>query len=66
MNRQPGTGTTIFLYIFGISLLVTAVIVVLRGTGVVGWIPGYVIWALVLFSIGAGVLAALKNLNRRW
>lgn len=66
MNRQPGTGTTIFLYIFGIAFILTAVIVILKGSGVIDWIPSYAIWALVLLSIGTGVLAALKNLNRRW
>lgn len=65
MNRSPGTGLTIFLYIFGIALITVAVVLLLQGSGVIKTIPNYLIIALVLISIGGGILAGLRTLNRR-
>ncbi|MBK4731876.1 hypothetical protein JJD41_18660 [Oxynema sp. CENA135] len=64
-SPQPGTGKTIFLYIFGIFFLLSAIVVILKGTGILGWIPNYLIWALVLVSIGSGILAGIKNVSDR-
>ncbi len=64
-RRPPSQATTILLYIAGIALVITAIIVVLRGTGVLQQIPDYVIWAIVLFTIGAGILGGLRSM-RRW
>lgn len=65
-NRRPPSQTTaILLYIAGIALVITAIIVVLRGTGVLQQIPDYAIWAIVLFTIGAGILGGLRSM-RRW
>lgn len=58
---SPRRAASIFLYIFGILLVITAVVVLLQGLGILSTIPGYVIWALVLFSIGSGILAALDR-----
>ena len=49
----------IILSIFGVALLLTAVIVILKGFGILAAIPGFVIWALVLITIGIGILAGL-------
>lgn len=67
MSRSsgPGTGTTVLLYIFGIFCILTAIVLILKGTGVLAWIPGYLIWALVLVSVGSGILAAIKNISDR-
>jgi hypothetical protein len=43
------------LYIAGIALVIAAIILVLRGTGVLRPIPSYLIWAIVLFTIGIGI-----------
>ena len=64
-RRPPGQTTTILLYIAGMALVVTAVILVLKGTGVLKQIPEYLIWAIVLFTIGAGILGGLRSM-RRW
>jgi hypothetical protein len=56
---------TILLYIAGIALVIAAIIVVLRGTGILKQLPDYAIWAIVLFTIGAGILGGLRTL-RRW
>lgn len=58
---SPRRAASIFLYIFGILLVITAVVVLLQGLGILSTIPSYVIWALVLFSIGSGILAALDR-----
>lgn len=63
IRNNPGTGPTIFLYIFGIFCILTAIVVVLKGAGVLEWIPSYLIWALGLISIGAGILSALKRMR---
>ncbi|MEC4989901.1 MAG: hypothetical protein SAJ37_14315 [Oscillatoria sp. PMC 1068.18] len=64
MSRSPNTGTNIFLYILGIGLVITAALVILKGTGVLGWIPPYVIWATALFSIGMGILYGINSYRR--
>jgi amino acid transporter len=64
-RRPPNQGITILLYIAGIALVITAIILVLRGTGVLKQVPDYLIWAIVLFTIGAGILGGLKS-TRRW
>jgi hypothetical protein len=65
-NRQPpNQGVIILLYIAGVALVITAIIIVLRGTGVLKQIPEYAIWAIVLFTIGAGILGGIRS-TRRW
>jgi hypothetical protein len=62
-NKQPGTTTTIFLYIFGFLLIITAIIIVLKGTGLIDWIPNYVIWAIGLGVAGIGIIAGVRNVT---
>ncbi|MBZ8179918.1 MAG: hypothetical protein SAL07_01875 [Oscillatoria sp. PMC 1051.18] len=64
MSRSPNSGTTILLYILGIGLVITAILVVLKGTGILEWIPPYAIWATALFSIGAGILYGINSYRR--
>lgn len=64
MNRSPNQGTAILLYIAGVALVITAIIVVLNGTGVLKQVPSYLIWALVLFTLGAGILGGINSLRR--
>ncbi len=49
----------IILSIFGVALLITAVIIILKGFGVLAAIPTFVIWALVLITVGVGILAGM-------
>ncbi len=64
MNRPPNQGSTIFLYMIGIAigigLLLTAVVVLLLGAGIIPQIPNYVIWAIVLFAVGVGILSGIS------
>lgn len=59
--RPPKTGLTIILYIFGLALIIAAIIIVLKGAGVLSVIPGYVIWSIVLLVIGLGILSGLNS-----
>lgn len=59
MGRSPNLAITIFLYVFGILLVVIAVILLLQAFGVT--IPSPAIWALVLMAIGLGVLAGINS-----
>ncbi|MEG3848387.1 hypothetical protein QT971_19390 [Microcoleus sp. herbarium19] len=52
---QMRLSTRIFLSILSITLLVW----ILRGVGLLTFIPGSVIWILVLLSFVAGILSTL-------
>ncbi|MCU0546727.1 MAG: hypothetical protein MUE44_31950 [Oscillatoriaceae cyanobacterium Prado104] len=52
---QMRLSTRIFLTVLGITLLVW----ILRGVGLLTFIPGAVIWILVLLSFIAGILSTL-------
>jgi len=64
-SPKPKTASTIALFIVGIGLIITAAVIILKGIGILGSIPPFVIWALVLFTVGAGILAAINNLSDR-
>lgn len=53
--------TTFFLTALGIFLGVW----ILRGVGVLTFLPGGVIWVLLLLAIGAGVVDMVQR-TRRW
>ncbi|MDM9381939.1 hypothetical protein QUB80_14635 [Chlorogloeopsis sp. ULAP01] len=61
MSQSPNPETRRFLYIMGVSvglaLLLTAIVYFLLGIGVIKSIPTYIVWAIILFSIGAGILS---------
>jgi hypothetical protein len=61
--RKSNTTVTILLSTAGIALVVVAVIILLKGFGVVTTIPNFVIWALVLLILGFGILAGLRTLG---
>ncbi len=50
--------------IFGILLGITIAIWLLRGFGILTFIPGGIIWLLLLLSIGTGISSRLQR--RRW
>lgn len=64
VNRTPNQGITILLYIVGIALVIAALIVVLKGAGVLTQIPNYVIWGLILFAVGAGIISGINSMRR--
>jgi len=51
----------IILHIVGILLVMMAVLILLKGLGLLTTIPEYVAWALVLLALGLGIIAGLRS-----
>ena len=60
-SPKPKIGTTVVLYSLGIAFLVIGAIVLLQGLGILSAIPTYVIWTLVLFTVGMAIIAGVKT-----
>jgi cytochrome c oxidase subunit IV len=61
VGRSPNLAITIFLYVAGILLVMMAVLLLLQAFGLLTDIPRSAIIALVLLSIGAGILAGIRS-----
>ncbi|NJL89157.1 MAG: hypothetical protein HC916_04640 [Coleofasciculaceae cyanobacterium SM2_1_6] len=51
-------------YVFASVLSLTIVIYVLRGLGVMGFIPGGTLWVLILLTIGSGIFYGVQKTRR--
>jgi hypothetical protein len=51
--------TKLFLAALGI----TAVVWILRGLSVLGFIPGVVVWVLILVCFGLGIVSSLQRIR---
>jgi hypothetical protein len=60
MRRPMKSTTQLFLF----TLAFTIAIWVLRGLGLLTFLPGGVIWLLILLSIGTGVVNGLMGTRR--
>ncbi|MFB2834002.1 hypothetical protein [Floridanema evergladense] len=61
MARTPSPGNWRFISIFGLILGITLVVWVLRGMGILSFLPGGIIWVLILFCIITGILSYLQE-----
>ncbi|MEM9449106.1 MAG: hypothetical protein AAGA75_11285 [Cyanobacteria bacterium P01_E01_bin.6] len=61
MQRLSTKGYRLFLMLFGITLAVW----IMRGVGILTFIPGGILWLLLLGTIGAGTFAAIQK-SKRW
>jgi hypothetical protein len=50
-------------YSFIISLVLTVTVIILRGIGILTFIPGGIIWVLILITISLGMVQLLKLLQ---
>jgi hypothetical protein len=50
--------------LFFITLALTALVWVLRGLGLLTFLPGGIIWLLILLSVGTGVVNGLIGTRR--
>lgn len=66
MSRSSNSETLILSYLFGIVLGLTVVIWMLRGFGVLTFLPGWVIWVLIFLSIATGILSRAFNSRGRY
>jgi hypothetical protein len=60
MSRSVRPETAVFLSFLGITLVVW----VLRGIGLLTFLPGLVIWLLILLSAGAAVVDFIQRTKR--
>lgn len=60
-RRSP---LSILAYLFSMLLGVTIIIYVLRGFGVLSFIPGGIIWILMLLSLISGLLYLTEKMRR--
>lgn len=68
-NQQPpNQGARIFLYIIGIAvglaLVLTAFVYLLQLVRVIKAIPENLVWIIILFSIGVGILSGVTMMRR--
>jgi len=57
--RRLSLPSQIFLALLGITLLVW----ILRGLTILSFLPGIVLWLLLLLTIGAGVITSLQRMR---
>lgn len=66
MSGSPNLGISIALYIVGILLVVTAILILLKGLGLLTTLPNDIIVALVLLSIGVGIIGGIRSSRGRY
>lgn len=60
MSKRLRPDMTVFLTI----LFITVLVWVLRGLGILTFLPGLVIWVLLLLTVGAGVFSGIQGTRR--
>lgn len=60
MAKRLRPDTTVFLTI----LFITVLVWILRGLGILTFIPGIVIWILLLLTVGTGVFSGIQGTRR--
>jgi hypothetical protein len=60
MKLRLRPATTIFLTILSIAIVTW----LLRGIGLLTFLPGGVLWTLILMSVGAGVVSLIQGTRR--
>lgn len=51
------------LQVFLIFLAITGVIWILRGFSLLAFLPGILLWVLLLFTVGSGIVATLQRIR---
>lgn len=64
MSEPVNLAIRIILHVVGILLVMMAVLILLKGLGLLSTIPEYVVWALVLLALGVGIIAGLRSSRR--
>lgn len=57
--RRLSLPSQVFLALLGLTILVW----ILRGLTILSFLPGIVIWLLLLLTIGAGVITSLQRMR---
>lgn len=61
MRSNSNLAMTILLNIVGVMLVLTAILLLLRGLGWINQIPSFVVWSLVLAAVGIGILGGVRS-----
>ncbi|MEQ8971259.1 MAG: hypothetical protein RIE73_12805 [Coleofasciculus sp. C1-SOL-03] len=56
--------TLIYAYMFSISVAVTIVVYIFRGLAILSFMPGGILWLLILLSIATGVIYGVQKTKR--
>lgn len=64
MRDLSGLILSIVFYTLGIMLVLLAVLILLKGLGWLTSIPDYAVWALVLFSMGVGLIGGIRSSSK--
>lgn len=62
MSQSPRSRERVLTQTFGIILGITIAVWLLRGFGLLTFIPGGVIWLLILLSLVTGILSRLQHM----
>ena len=66
MNQPPPSRVLVSFYVFVAILSIAILVYLLRGFGVLGFMPGAVIWVLILLSIAAGIISGVQRTRGRY
>ncbi|MEA5501434.1 MAG: hypothetical protein WAN66_21585 [Limnoraphis robusta] len=61
MTRSPYTQKQIFSYLFAVITTITLLVWILRGLQVLAFLPGVIIWILLVLSIATGVFRQVSR-----
>lgn len=64
MSPSPPSEARKLAYAFGITLAITVIIYLLRGFGILTFLPGGIIYLLILLSIGVGIIYGIQKTRR--
>lgn len=51
-------------YVFASVLMLTILLYLLRGMGILGFMPGGTLWVLILLSIASGIVYGVQKTRR--
>jgi apolipoprotein N-acyltransferase len=61
MKKIPNVQAPSFYYIFGLVVGLTLLIWILRGLGILSFLPSSLIWILLFLSIATGIITSFKR-----
>ena len=64
VTPSPPSETLIVTYVFAVTVVVTVVVYLLRGFGLLTFLPGAVLWVLILLSIATGLVYGVQKTRR--
>lgn len=66
MSKRPSSSGQIFFNVFCVILGMTIAVYLLRGFAILGFLPGAVLWILILLSIATGLASGIQRTKGRY